>query len=455
MPRVRHTIPQEPSRNKGERNLDAPIFLNRYVPFWGNPGWIDAQTWRNFVNLQPLLLVCRDTLIANLLSLDWKIEPSDSTQRDELKTEIDYYTEFFTDTGEYSFEEIIEWVGKDALDLPFGGAAEVGHEGDSPEGKVLWLRPLDGGTLFPTLDMDWPVGQKVPETTFLPVIFPKHAIDRIYFSPRTELRREGWGIAPPEKIYLAGELLIRGDKYYANLLLDTPQVGILDLIDMSKDGATEWVQAWRTMLTGIDPFKIPVLYEHEKKAEWIPFTRSPVEIMFDKALYRYGALATAGYGMTLSDIGLGGGVGSGGETLAGSIREERKTRRTGFAVFKKKMRAFFNRMLPTTLRFTFIDLDDEMSVAMGRAMLAQATAFNAMITAGMFTAEEARQQIIANGLITITIPEELPPEAKKMVDMKLNPPERPSMLGRPVSPGQGGWGEAAAKAEIERMLEDE
>lgn len=445
MPKVRTNAPAQ-SKQKGQRSLQDPLYLNRIPNYLYLPTQFNAASWRSAVDYQPVALACRETLIANLLALQWKVEPRDSSKRDELKSEIDYYTKFFEYTGDYDYAEIIEWVAKDYLDLPFGGAVELGHQGDSPEGKLLWIELLDGGTLIPTLNRDWPVGQKInglPQVVY----FPKHAINRVYMSPRTEINRKGWGIAPPEKIYMALQLLYRGDQYYANLLLDTPQVGILDLLDMSKDSAEEWVNAWKALLTGIDPYKIPVIYEHTQKAEWIPFTRPPSEIMFDVAMGRYGALTCAGYGMTLSDIGLGGGQ-SGGNTLAGTIRDERKTKRTGFARLKIKLEAFFNRMLPSDLKFHLIDLDDEFSVALGRARLANATAWGALIGNRVFTPEEARQQTIADGLTSITLPEKLPEELKPENQMQpnTNGAERPSMLGRPVTPSSGGWGEVAARS---------
>jgi hypothetical protein len=444
MPRVKTTAP-EPSREKGQRSLDLPLYLNRILPLYINPSWLDAETWRNVVMRQPLAVVCRETLIANLISLDWKIEPRDSTKRDENKSEIQYYERFFENTGKYDYTEIIDWLVADLLDIPFGGAAEIGRENDDPKGRILWINLLDGATLFPTLNMDFPVGQRTKEDATRTVYFPAHAIDRMYFSPHRELRREGWGIAPPEKIYLSLELLNRGDVYYANLLLDTPAAGILDLGDMAKDSAEEWLKSWRDMLGGIDPFKIPVLYEHEKAVNWIPFTRTPADLMFDKAISRYGAIITAGYGMGLSDIGIPSSM-SGGETLAGTIREERRTRRTGFARLKKKVKFWFDRILPEYLEFKFIDLDDELNVALGRARLATSTAFQQLVSMGAFTPEELRQQIIADGLITISIPETLPPEAKKQ--MQANNPsnaERPTMLGRPVAPSSGGYGEVKSQ----------
>lgn len=450
MPRTKNTYP-EPTREKGQRSLDLPLYLDRLVPAFSQPEWLEADKWRSFVARQPFATIFRDTLISNILALDWKIEPKDNDKRDEYKEDIKYYTDFFTNTGDYDYSEIVEWIGKDLLDLPFGGAAELGREGDAPDGKVLWIEPLDGGTLFPTYNSDYPVGQAIKEMAIRTVYFPAHAIDRIYMSPRTELRRKGWGMPPPEKIYLAIEMLGRGDIYYAKLLIDTPEAGILDLIDMSKESATNWVEAWKTMLIGIDPFKIPVLYEHEKAATWIPFSRPPADIMFDKAVMKYVGIVGAGYGMSPSDVGFSP-VSSGGETLAGSIRGERKTKRTGLAVAKRKFTTFYNKMLPDYLEFKFIDLDDELSTNIGRARLASMTAIGSAIDKQVLTPDEGRQQLVSDGLITISIPEKFPESEKKP---ELPPgqgfpfgnksPERPGMLGKPVTPGQGGYGEVKSE----------
>jgi len=445
MPRVK-TTPPTPDRAKGQRSLDLPLYLNRIIPYWGNPDWMKAESWRQVVLRQPIAMACRETLIANIIALDWKIEPRDSQKRDEHKNEIDYYTNFFEDTGAYDFVEIIEWVGADLLDIPFGAGIELIRQGDNPDGKLLDIVLLDGATLFPTLNSDYPVGQKLEQNPTKQVYFPWYAINRVLYSPRRDIRREGWGMPPPEKVYLAIELLNRGDVYYANLLLDSPEVGILDLGDMAKDSAEEWVKAWRDMLFGTDPFKIPILYEHESTVNWIPFTRSPVELMYDKAITKYASIVTSGYGMSLSDIGVSV-ASSGGDTLAGTIRQERQTRRTGKARMKKKIELFFNRMLPKYLEFKFVDLDDELNVALGRARLATSTAWQQLVNSRMFTPGEGRQQMIADGLITISIPEKLPDGAFDDLMEGNGGAERPSMLGRPVSPSEGGWGEVAPKSD--------
>lgn len=449
MPRTKTTLPP-PDREKGQRSLDLPDYITRVVPIWQNPGWLAGETWRNVVKSQPVAMICRETLIANITALDWKIEPRDSNKRDELRSEIGYYTQFLSNTGELDYVQIIEWIVQDYLDIPFGAGVEVGREGDSPQGKVLWIEPLDGATLFPTLNSDWPVGQFLKEKPTEFVYFPKHAINRLYMSPRTEIRRKGWGMAPPEKIYLSLELLNRGDRYYANLLLDTPPVGILDLGDMAKDTAEQWLLSWRDLLGGTDQFKIPVLYEHEKTAEFVSFTKSPTELMFDKATSKYTSITTAGYGMSPGDIGLPS-MGNGGETLAGTIRQERRTRKTGFGILKKKVKYFMDRVLPPYLEFKFIDLDDELNVAIGRARLASATAWQVLIDRGVFLKNEVRQQMIADGLLTISIPETIEGGDEVVESPTANQNERSGLLGRPIAPSQGGQGEVKA-SEADRNI---
>lgn len=467
MPKTKHSIPQ-PSREKGQRSLDPEdTFLWRLVPSWMRPTWYEAEMWRKFVLIQPVAMDCRDTLIASTTSLDWKIEPRDSEQRDELKDDIKYYTKLFENGSGMDIIELVEWIGQDYLDLPFGSGVETIRQPDSPEGKVVWIEPIDGGTLFPTLNADYPVCQMWKYDITNPVVFPAHAINRMFMSPRNEIDRKGWGMPPPEKIFLALEMLNRGDRYYASLLLDTPQAGLLDLIDMDKDTATEWIQAFQSLMTGIDPFKIPVLYEHTEPARFIPFGRPPTELAFGSITMKYAALTCAGYNMSLSDIGLGL-SGNGGDTLAGSIRQERKTRRTGFARLKSKFKFFFDRMLPETLEFKWIDPDEELGVALGRARLASMTALGQSIDKRVISPKEARLQMIADGLITISIPEELSEEDFSILpqptpfgfgNAQPGGAKRPGMLGNQVPPSQGGQGEIKSKFEdeidlgVDRMLE--
>ena len=276
MAKTRQPKSVEISKQPGQ--LSAPggelsNYLIRQMPIWNNPNWLHADVWRQFVHKQPVAVLCRDAITSYLLSLDWTIVSRDAEMQDEYKEEIKYYTRLLERGNAYyndlDFSTHVEWIAKDLFDLPFGAASEIGREYNAPSGKVVWIRPLDAATLAPTLDNDYPVVQHFPN--YQPVVFPREFISRVFLSPRTEIRREGWGFAPPERIYLAMEMLNRSDVYYAQLLLNTPEAGILDLKDMDKESATEWVKGFRDLLYGINPLKIPVLYEHTEKAEWIPF----------------------------------------------------------------------------------------------------------------------------------------------------------------------------------------
>ena len=436
-------------------------YLVRQMPLWSNPQWLNADVWREFVRRQPIAVLCREAITNYLVSLDWKITSRDSEKQDELKPEIEHYTKLFERGNTYytslDFTSHLEWIVKDLFDLPFGAAAELGRENDSPDGKVLWVRPLDGGTLAPTLDADYPVVQHFPN--YQPVVFPRENVSRIYLSPRTEIQREGWGMPPPERIYLAMEMLNRGDIYYSQLLLNTPEAGILDLGDTDMTTATEWVKAAKEELFGINPMKIPVLAEHTTPAKWIPFGKLPSEIMYDNITARYVTILCAGYGLTPSDIGMGGSS-NGGETLAGTIRQERVSAKSGKALAKKKLQAYFEAILPDSLQFSWIDFDDEKNVALSRARMANANAATSWITNQIFSPDEIRRQAIADGMFTITLPETLdrksiewPSRALTYTGVKSGSKEGKdgaNQIGDPKAPSSGGQGEIKPQQIISR-----
>lgn len=450
----------------------SDLFLTRFSPPWTRPPSLPSYTWRNWVLNQPIAMAYRETLIANILNLDWKITPRNATYKKELEAATKYYTRLFQQGGHYlgtDYTGLVEWVAGDLLDLPFGGAAEIGRRGDTSGGRVAWLRPLDAGTLYPTLNQDYPVVQYYQG--YDAVSFPWWAIARVYLTPQSYIYREGWGMAPPEKAYFAINLLNTGDKYYANLLLDVPTAGILDLGDMEKSSAVEWVDAFKSFVNDTTTaFKIPVLYEHNNEVKFIPFGRVPNDIMYDRITLRYAAILGAAYGASPSDIGLSS-TSSSGETLAGSIREERKTRKTGFARLKHKMKYFFDKVLPESLEFNFVDYDDELNVALGRARLASATAFNLWQQNGNLSQQEVRSQIIQDGLITISIPDKLPKDAKVKQEAKFwhdtlgtpsptqaqkegaagsqkKKPTEPEVVGSPKAPSGGGEGDIKKLASL-------
>ena len=149
--------------------------------------------------------------------------------------------------------------------MPIGGIFELVYHEDNPRNRLVDWVPLDGATCFPTFDPNKPIIQRVGKAFTNPVIFPAYAVNRIYYNPRREIEWRGWGTPPPQFVYMAIQMISRGDNYYWKLLNDTPSTGILDLMDMSKEDAQEWIEAFRSLMTGIDPFKIPVLYQHMRR----------------------------------------------------------------------------------------------------------------------------------------------------------------------------------------------
>ena len=440
------SVPQ-PSRERGQRSASvSDVYFARIIPSWSQPSALTPNQWRAWVAYQPVAVTCKETMTSNVLDLDWKITPRKSDQRDELRGVINYYEKLLRNAGNSGLDwaGFIEWSLQDLLDLPFGSAWEVGRKGDDPNGRVAWMEPIDGGTLYPTNNKAYPVLQYY---SGFQAQFPAHAIARMYLNPRTEIERKGWGMAPPEKIFLAMEMLARGDKYYANLLLDIPPVGVFDLGDITWEDANVWIKSFREFASNgsVDSFKIPVLAEHTgNNVKFIPLGKDPNAIMYDTITLKYAALTVAGYGMSLGDIGLQGSSKS-GETLAGSIRSEQKTNRTGKARVKAKIKYFWETILPPELQFDFIDTDGERLSMIGRARLANATAMNQYRQMEAISPAEARMQAIQDGLFTISMSEEPPADAKMPKPQLSAPnkkaPERPGQVGSPQPPSMGGDGE--------------
>ena len=416
----------------GQRAVTVP-FLMRNIPSWSVPPVLPGDSWRNVVRNQPVAMICKQTIIDTLVASPWQI--ASRSPVNDYEHEVDYYTHLIEEQ-DGGYDVHTELVLSDTLDIPMGGVTEIGRENDEPDGKVLWYQRIDGATCMPSYNLELPVIQW--QYTTQPILFPKHAINRMYYSPRPEITRKGWGMAPPERIYLGFELLYRGDRYYANLLLDTPEAGLLDLGDMSYDAASKWLESWRTLLFGTDSLKVPVLYEHVAPAKFIPFGRSPVELAYPQATLRYMQILSAGYGLTLADIGI---VEGETGTLAGAIRSERRTSRTGIGVARRKSVAYWGRMLPSYLKFEYIERDDEALVAKGRARLANSMAFRNMVDGKFLEPADALQQMIADGMITVSavLPKQEPEPV--IVDVQQFNHPVANQLQKPVPASDGGAGE--------------
>jgi hypothetical protein len=438
-----------------QKSLEIPSFLRRYLPDFITPMWVEAVRWRNVVRSDPIAIICRDRLIVYAQALPWAISAKNVDDADKLEDDISYYQDFVLK----DFDIILDLLWQDALDLPIGGNTElvrwppnvlpsVEVDGEvyktthpNPRGHIYKIVPIDGATLAPTYDPEFPMVQRIQGEVGNTAFFSKNEIARIVLTPRPEIRIKGYGMPPPQRIYMAITLAMYGNQYYAKLLMDTPEAGILDLIDMSQQDAQEWVSSYQTLLQGIDPQKIGVLYQHTTPAKWIPFGRPPSEMMYDSVSLKYNRITAAGYWLTLKDIGLD----PAGGTLAGEIRRQRESRLTGFGMIREKTKNFINNnILPHYLEFDWIERDDEAMAATGRARLLNAQAMKALVESGIIQVEDGQAQLKKDGLLTVELsekPEPLPalPAPPKPQNGKVGN-ETNEELKR-VPPSQGGRGD--------------
>lgn len=397
-------MPKRPAV-KGITEYSPEFALYKGVLPFTNLNVVDGNVWRTVTRSQPIAMAAITTLTMNMKSKPFDIRARDANRADELKEEIDYYKKVFGNCQQGDgFLVFLDLIIQDFYMTTFGAGVETVRYSD---GKLYTFHALDGATLFPNVNPLLPFYQYVPEAGVnQPIFFDREQLVRMFSFPRTEIVRKGWQMPPAERLYLALELLNRGDKYYAGLLLDTPEAGLLDLGDMSKESAEAWIASFRTLFQGIDAFKIPVLFEHTTPAKYIPFGRPPSEMLYDTTTFKYAQLLLAAFGLTPGDIGLRMSNGS----LSSDIRDERHSKSTGFGSLKIHITETCNRLLPDYLEFWFIDIDDELLTSKGRARSANGVAFRNLVEGGILTPKEARQQLKADGLISIPMPEEVKAE---------------------------------------------
>ena len=113
-------------------NLDD-IYLTRYISPWARNPNANAATWRWWVFNEPISMICRETMIANIIGLSWEIAPRDSDQREELRGVIKHYSQLLENGG-----------NNPELQLDWTGLVECSHgRDDSGYGQGFWA----GGSL--------------------------------------------------------------------------------------------------------------------------------------------------------------------------------------------------------------------------------------------------------------------------------------------------------------------
>jgi len=408
-----------------------------------------AAAWRRVLYSSPTVWACVKSLNDQLVALPHHITTKDKSQRSIHEGLIDYYEEevIAKFNGE-NFDTGTMRTNRDVLTIPMGGNCEVVRKISGPwQGEVDRVENLDGGTLAPTGDYWYPIIQRDPDDFDKYVLFGKDDIQRILLNPRPE-----FGLlsemqqAPLEMCYLAIDAISKGDFYYLNQLTETPSAGILDLKDMAKKEAIEWAKSWRELLTGNDALKIPILYDHEEDAKWIPFGPPPESAMVNDGLDRYTKLIHACFGMYTQDTGLterdASPGGQGGATL------DRKSWHK-FNALVAVWENFWNAVLPNILVFKFEEVNIEETERIARAAVAEANALGIYARMGALGLTEVRRELQESGFLSIYIDTEKLPEdtvAALAMEMAMENP-------RTVVDGQSRWPEQRTPAEGRRTAQ--
>jgi len=410
---------------------EPPALLRQPISFLTSGALGTGEHWRQLVGRAPVVRSCIQTLVMQITGLDWYLSGDD-------KHAVAYFTKMLesADEGE-GWETMVSRVVNDMLVLPFGGATEIGP---FPDGVVAWISHLDAATMVPTYDRRFPYAQVDPWGGITrPVSFRPDQVGRVRWQAQTDLRSYGWTITPAADSLPAIQGLLRADRFWQGFLMDTPPAGILDVMDMSEEEARDWYESWRTMLAGVDPFKVPILYgggaERKHPATWIAFQRDPNVVMPKDLIKGYAEYVTACFGMTLGDLGLFGQE----LRLAGAIKLLDSTKRQGLAKVKRGVKTMIDMdVLPDGIEFMWAEVDLEDDLRRSQSNYNRVRSLREMKDADIIDAQEARAVAVHEGLLPEDIIDpdavpgseedlgETPEEEVDVTDAELGPESEPT-----------------------------
>lgn len=366
------------------------------------PSYLSATQWR-YAAKEPTNLAYQ-THLMRALKLEYKFIPKKGkdSKDPEVKKVIEYYDELFY-TNNWSTVKTM-WE-KDSYDLPFGGALEIGwwpktaFGGKFPAGYPAWFIHVDGGTMWISSDTSkYPFMQVNPNDNADKRPFKRNEIARLMYLPHPDLQHKGYQYSPTEQNYQVIEALSRLYTFDIKSMSDTPIAGILDLMDFKEEDALEWAIGFKEMMMGIDPIKIPILYEHEKQAKFVPFGQVTVDVA--EKWKHYAEKAGNPYGLTIGSLGLY----EHDRTLAGARVQRITTQRTGVGGFAWDERNSINRQLfppgcPIMYEWDVPEIEDKLKLEQARGV--RAAYMKAYVDAGALHPEDMLEQAVEDNVFTI------------------------------------------------------
>lgn len=393
------------------------------------PGVLDARRWR-LVASEPINRMARRMIQREISSLNWKIVPEDPKSEEQQKAVL-WYSEVFKD-----FRSLANRVLKTMCELPQGGAWEVGWikpgvYGEGARGTLAFVKYIDGATLNPTLDVARPIMQLHPFSPTEHVLFREEEIVRFIGWPNDEFGLTWWQESPTQASYLAIEALSRIYVYSLKQLRDTPVAGILDLMDFEEADAKAWAESFREILVGIDPIKIPLLYQHEQAAKWLPIGNPFGDMEIPTQFKLYADLVLSNYGLSINDLR----ILNHDDTKGGAGVSRKITTQQGIRFYAELIKDKVQELLPRYLIFEYTqpDLEDERTKAQTRAANART-----IQTFDWLPVVDKAKQALKDGVLTIDIdPDDVEKRAQEMMEIAAGMSGIPSPTPGQLKPGEG------------------
>lgn len=370
------------------------------------PSFLTSERWR-MTAAEPTNAAYQGHLI-RALKLSYKFVPrrGEDPKSAKITQIVDYYNELFERSNWDVMKAAFE---KDSYDLPFGGALEIGWWPDNafggkfPAGYPAWIVQVDAGTMAinqARSNGKYPFCQIDPNDTQRIIPFQKREIARLIYLPQTSLRLRGYQRSPVEQNFAIIQALARLFEYDMKTLSDTPIAGILDLADFSEADAIEWAKGFQEMMSGIESIKIPILYEHEKPARFIPFGDTQRD---SKEQWKHYAEKCGNpYGLTIGSLGLY----EHDRTLAGARIQRITTQRTGVGGFAWDEKNAINRQLfppgcPVKFDWDVPEIEDVVKRRQAEGI--RIAYLGQMVQAGALKPEDMLEQSIEDDIFTIPV----------------------------------------------------
>ena len=124
----------------------------------------------------PIVRDCITTLILQIMAVPREIVSDDPEK-------VSYYTDIFDHANDEDLSIFLSRILQDTLSVPFGGAMEVLRQSD---GLLHSIYHVDGGTLAPTYNEEYPFIQSDPKRTYNKVFFRPGDLVRIPWMMRSD-----------------------------------------------------------------------------------------------------------------------------------------------------------------------------------------------------------------------------------------------------------------------------